>query len=178
MRSGSLALAALAVLNTAAVAQFSVPGATEIDPFPVVGIPLQPSERDDNYRRLPFRDMPAEIRIEVNADLLYDYRSGQVRTSASDLLQQAANLIYTRAKSPVRIECRTDRTPAPAAQKLAQGCATALSQYLVTQEKVTNVKFNSLGVTVPPPAPPDPNDPLAPLPPRQNSVVIDFAKKQ
>jgi hypothetical protein len=176
MRSGSLAVVALAVVSTAAVAQFSVPGVTDLDPFPVIGIPLEPADRDDNYRRLPFRDLPAAIHIEANADQLYDYRSGQVRISASDLLQQAANLIYTRAKSPVRIECLTDRTPAAAAQKLAQACATALSQYLVTQEKVTNVKFTSLGVTVPPP--PDPYDSLAPLLPRQNSVVIDFAKKQ
>jgi len=97
-----------------------------------------------------------EIRVEVNADLLYSFEDGKVRVSASDLLAQAANLIYERARSPVRIECRSDRMPAAAAQKLANACAAALLQYLVREEKVTNVKFSSVGVSVPPPAPPDP----------------------
>jgi hypothetical protein len=100
-----------------------------------------------------------------------------VRASASDLFQQAANLIYERAKSPVRIECRFDRGPAATAQRLAQACATAVMQYLVNDEKVTNVKFASAGVAMPPPAPPDPRDPFAPLPPRQDNVLIVFAKK-
>jgi len=92
-------------------------------------------------------------------------------------LAQAANLIYERAKSPVRIECRSDRAPAAAAQKLADACAAALLQYLVKEEKVINVKFASVGVSVPPPAPPDPRDPFAPLPPRQTKVLIVFVKK-
>jgi hypothetical protein len=113
----------------------------------------------------------------VNADLLYSFEDAKVRLSASDLLAQAANLIYERAKSPVRIECRSDRAPAAAAQKLAEACAAALQQYLVKEEKVTNVKFASAGISVPPPAPPDPRDPFAPLPPRQTTVLIVFGKK-
>jgi hypothetical protein len=42
---------------------------------------------------------------------------------------------------------------------------------------VTNVKFASVGVSVPPPAPPDPRDPFAPLPPHQSKVLIVFGKK-
>ena len=49
--------------------------------------------------------------------------------------------------------------------------------YLVNDEKVTNVKFASAGIAVPPAPPPDPRDPFAPLPPRQNNVLIAFAKK-
>ena len=48
-----------------------------------------------------------------------------------------------------------------------------LLQYLVKEEKVTNVKFASVGVSVPPP---DPRDPFAPLPPRQTKVLIVFVK--
>jgi outer membrane protein OmpA-like peptidoglycan-associated protein len=176
MRAAFFGVGALAVLGTAAAAQFSIPG-MEPEPFPVIGIPLQQDAPDDNDRRLPYRDLTNEIRIEVDADLLYDFQGGQVRQSASDLLQQAANLIYERAKSPVRIECHVDRGPAAAEQKTGQLCAIALAQYLITQEKVTGMKFTSLGMGVPPPAPRDPNDPLAPLPVRQSKVVIDFLKK-
>ena len=144
---------------------------------PIFSVPLDRAQSSETYRRLPFRDMANEIRIEVSADLLYSFEDAKVRLSASDLLSQAANLIYERAKSPVRIECRSDRAPAAAAQKLADACAAALMQYLVKEEKVTNVKFASVGVSVPPPAPPDPRDPFAPLPPRQIKVLIVFAKK-
>lgn len=172
MRRAGLVGIAIAALTTAAAAQVDAPGS-----FPIFRAPLDRPQSAENYRRLPFRDMGNEIRIEVNADLLYSFEDGKVRLSASDLLDQAANLIYERAKSPVRIECRTDRAPAAAAQKLADACAAALLQYLVREEKVTNVKFASVGVSVSPPAPPDPRDPFAPLPPRQTKVLIVFAKK-
>lgn len=113
----------------------------------------------------------------MNADLLYSFEDGKIRASASDLFQQAANLICGRAKSPVRIECRSDRPPPATTQKVAQACAAAVMAYLVNDEKVTNVKFASAGIAVPPPAPPNPPDPFAPLPPRQNNVLIVFAKK-
>jgi outer membrane protein OmpA-like peptidoglycan-associated protein len=144
---------------------------------PLFSIPLERSQSSEIYRRLPMREVGNEVHIEVNADLLYSFEDSKVRASASDLLQQAANLIYDSAKSPVRIECRSDRTPAAAAQKLADACAAALMQYLVKDEKVTNVKFSSVGVSVPPLAPPDPRDPFAPLPPRQTKVLIVFGKK-
>jgi len=144
---------------------------------PLFSVPLDRPQTSETYRRLPVRDMPNEIRVEVNADLLYSFEDGKVRASASDLLAQAANLIYERAKSPVRLECRSDRMPAAAAQKLADACAAALTQYLIKEEKLTTVKFASVGVRVPPPAPPDPRDPFAPLPPRQTKVLIEFAKK-
>src|SRR5262249_12417541 len=79
------------------------------------------------YPPLPVHETGTEIRVEVNADLLYSFEDGKVRVSASDLLPQAANLIYERARSPVRIECRSDRMPAAAAQKLADACAAAIS---------------------------------------------------
>jgi outer membrane protein OmpA-like peptidoglycan-associated protein len=172
MRAGLLGPAVVAALTAVAAAQVDAPGS-----FPIFSAPLDRPQSSETYRRLPVRDMGNEIRIEVNADLLYSFEDAKVRASASDLLTQAANLIYERAKSPVRIECRSDRTPPAAAQKLADACAAALMQYLVKEEKVTNVKFAGVGVTVPPPAPPDPRDPFAPLPPRQTKVLIVFGKK-
>ena len=130
MRVALLGITALSALAGAAAAQ-----------TPVFSIPLDRPQSSETYRRLPFRDMGNEIRIEVNADLLYSFEDAKVRSSASDLLAQGANLIYERAKSPVRIECRSDRAPAAAAQKLADACAVALLQYLVKEEKVTNVKL-------------------------------------
>jgi hypothetical protein len=101
MRRALLGIAALSAFAGAAAAQ-----------TPVFSVPLDRPQSSETYRRLPFRDMGNEIRIEVNADLLYSFEDAKVRLSASDLLEQAANLIYERAKSPVRIECRSNRVPA------------------------------------------------------------------
>ena len=138
----------LALLGILALSAFAGAAAAQT---PVFSVPLDRPQSSETYRRLPFRDMGNEIRIEVNADLLYSFEDAKVRLSASDLLAQAANLIYERAKSPVRIECRSDRAPAAAAQKLADACAAALLQYLVKEEKVTNVKLSSVGVSAAPP---------------------------
>jgi len=120
MRAGLLGLPAVAALAAVASAQVDAPGS-----FPVFSTPLERTQPSETYRRLPFHDVGNEIRIEVSADLLYSFEDAKMRLSASDLLAQAANLIYERAKSPVRIECRSDRAPAAAAQKLADACAAA-----------------------------------------------------
>jgi hypothetical protein len=99
MRAALLGLATVAALAAVASAQVDAPGS-----FPVFGAPLERTQPSETYRRLPFRDVGNEIRIEVSADLLYSFEDAKVRLSASDLLAQAANLIYERAKSPVRIE--------------------------------------------------------------------------
>src|SRR5262249_18781361 len=74
-----VAIGAVAALIAAAAAQ-----------TPVFSVPLERAAVADNYRRLPFRDIGNEIRIEVSADLLYSFEDGKVRVSASDLLEQAA----------------------------------------------------------------------------------------
>jgi len=125
-----------ALITTGAVAALTSAAAAQT---PVFSVPLERPQSSEIYRHLPVRESGAEIRVEVNADLLYSLEDGKVRASASDLLGQAANLIYERARSPVRIECRSDRMPAAAAQ--SSPTPAPLMQYLVKEEKVTNVKF-------------------------------------
>jgi hypothetical protein len=60
MRRALLGIAAAAALAGAAAAQ-----------TPVLSVPLDRPQSSETYRRLPFRDIGNEIRIEVNADLLY-----------------------------------------------------------------------------------------------------------
>jgi len=176
-------LAALTVsaMTTSAMAQVSsapntVPG-TEANPFPVIEMHSNYGERTDQYRHLPYRDLATSISIQLPAGALYDFNVMAVRANAADYLQQAANLIYEHAAGPVKIECRSDRGAAQAAQKLATQCALAVSQWLTTQEKLTKVKFVTVGTAVPPPAPPDPRDLMPRASPSQSSITIDFAKR-
>jgi outer membrane protein OmpA-like peptidoglycan-associated protein len=167
-------LFSLAVLSSVAAAQ-----SLSVDPgslSPRFHIPLEQNIGADKYRRLPYRDLATEIRIELAADVLYDFDRKQVRSIAADYLRQTANLIFERAKGPVHIECHSDRGSPTSAQKLAEQCAVAISQWLIVQEKLTKVKFITLGASVPPPVVADPDDPFAPKPVNRANVTIVFAK--
>jgi hypothetical protein len=134
----------------------------------------------DDFRRLPYQNLPGEIRIEIAADTLYDFDRDEVRPGATDYVQQTANLIFEQAKGPVRIECRSDRLPSAVGQKLAARCANTIAQWLTVKENL-KVKFTTVGTSVPPADPATRADyPLAPPKPNPNarpSVTIVFAKK-
>jgi hypothetical protein len=123
MRSLALTPLLLATLSAPAAAQISsapntVPG-TEANPFPVLSMPSQLDRPADHYRHLPSRDLGNAISIQVATAALYDFNVMQMNSRAEDYLQQTANLIYEKAKGPVRIECRSDRGAPAVAQKLA-----------------------------------------------------------
>jgi len=131
----------------------------------------------NTFRHLPSREMGDAVRIEIAAAALYDFDSGRIRADSADYMQQAANLIFEKAKGPVRIECRSDRGAQAAAQKLAAQCADAVSKWLTVQERLTKVKFTTVGTAVAPPTTPNPNDLYAKRGPSLSSITIDFAKK-
>jgi hypothetical protein len=177
----ALAIVAAVAQVTGAAAQISsapntIPGA-EAHPFPIISVPSQRNDSSGGFRHLPYRDLATSISIALPAGALYDFNLMAVRAGAEDYMQQTANLIFEHANGPVRIECRSDRGAPAAAQKLAAQCALAISQWLTVQEKLTKVKFVTVGTAVPPPAPPDPRDLMAKPAPNQSNVTIDFAKK-
>jgi hypothetical protein len=160
-------LAMLVGLVAPAAAQLSLQGGR-----PSLHFPTQNDGPADTYKHLPYRDLGAEIRIELAAGALYDFDSGEVPKSAADYMQQAANLIFENAKGPVRIECHSDR-----GQKAAERCAAVISQWLITQERLTKVKFVTTGQTTAPSAPVNRSDPFARPAANSSNVLIAFAKK-
>ena len=174
-RSTSPILFLLAVLTNEASAQN-----VTIDPNslrPTFRTPLGGDTKADTYKRLPYRDLGSEIHIELAADALYDFDKGEIRSSAADYFQQAANLIFEEAKGQVRIECYSDRDPPVTGQKLAERCANAIAQWMIVEEKLTKVKFTAVGKRVPAPAIAPTANILPPKPNSRPSVTIVFAKK-
>jgi outer membrane protein OmpA-like peptidoglycan-associated protein len=140
--------------------------------------PLSGNLKAETFKRLPYQDRGNEIHIELAADALYDFDKGEVRPSAADYFQQAANLIFEEARGQVRIECHSDRDPPVIGQKLAERCANAIAQWMVVQEKLTKVKFTTVGKRMPAAAiTPNANNLLPPKPNSSPSVTIVFAKK-
>jgi outer membrane protein OmpA-like peptidoglycan-associated protein len=145
---------------------------------PSFRMPLSERSNADTYKKLPYRDLGSEIHIELAADALYDFDKGEVRSSAADYFQQAANLIFEEARGPVRIECQSDRDPPATGQKLAERCANAIAQWMTVEEKLTKVKFAAVGKRAPVAAvDPGANNLLPPKPNARPSVTIVFAKK-
>lgn len=141
-------------------------------------LPLSENTRPDTYRRLPYQDLGEEIRIRVTADALYDFDTGKVRSNAADYFQQAANLIFEEARGQVRIECQSDRDPAPTGQRLAEQCANSIARWMTVEENLTKVKFTAVGRRMPAAAVVhDTNIPAEPVANARPSVTIVFAKK-
>jgi hypothetical protein len=141
IRSTLLPLVWLAILASQASAQN-----VGIDPNtlrPSFRLPSSGDTKAETFKRLPYRDLGSEIHIELAADDLYDFDRGEVRSSAADYIQQAANLIFEEAKGQVRIECASDRD-----QKLAERCANAIIQRMIVEENLTKVKFTAVGKRV------------------------------
>jgi outer membrane protein OmpA-like peptidoglycan-associated protein len=85
---------------------------------------------------------PQEIRIELPADVLFDFDKADIRPSATDALKKAAAVLRERAKGPVNIEGHTDsKGNLPYNQKLSEQRAEAVHKWLVEREELANLKF-------------------------------------
>lgn len=85
---------------------------------------------------------PQEIRIELPADILFDFDKADIRPSAADALKKAAALLRERAKGPVRIEGHTDaKGNATYNQKLSERRAESVRKWLVEREGLASLKF-------------------------------------
>src|SRR4029450_2714026 len=57
---------------------------------------------------LQIHESSSEIRIEMSADVLFDFDKATLSEKAQDALQQAASIIREKAKGQVRIDGHTD----------------------------------------------------------------------
>ena len=90
---------------------------------------------------------PQEVRIELPSDILFDFDKAEIRPNAADALKKAAAVLRERAKGPVRIEGHTDAKGSPSYnQKLSEGRADSVRNWLVQREGLTAVKFMTQGL--------------------------------
>jgi outer membrane protein OmpA-like peptidoglycan-associated protein len=93
------------------------------------------------------KETKTEIRIELAADVLFDFDKADIRPQAKEQLQKAADLIREHArKGTVTIEGHTDGKGADDYnQKLSDRRAQSVRDYFVKVEKVSGVKFSTKG---------------------------------
>lgn len=89
---------------------------------------------------------PNEVRIELPADILFDFDKADIRPIAADALKKAAAVLRERAKGSVRIEGHTDsKGNPPYNQKLSERRAESVRKWLVEREGLSTVKFVTQG---------------------------------
>jgi len=95
---------------------------------------------------LRVKETKSEIRIELAADVLFDFDKADIRPDAQGALKQAAAIIRGKAKGVVRIEGHTDsKGSASYNQKLSERRANSVKDWLVKNEGLKDVKFETKG---------------------------------
>jgi outer membrane protein OmpA-like peptidoglycan-associated protein len=105
------------------------------------------------------KETGSEIRIELAADVLFDFDKSNILPRAQSALKQAASLITEKAKGTVRIEGHSDAKGADAYnQKLSERRAGAVKAWLVGKEGVRGVTFATRGFGAKNPVAPNANE--------------------
>jgi len=97
-------------------------------------------------QNLEVKETNEEIRIELAADVLFDFDKSDIRPSAQTALHQAAGIIRDKGKGTVRIEGHTDSVGNDAYnQKLSERRANSVKAWLTNKEGLSNLQFMTQG---------------------------------
>jgi outer membrane protein OmpA-like peptidoglycan-associated protein len=92
------------------------------------------------------KETKSEIRIELAADVLFDFDKADVLPKAQEALKQVAGVIQEKAKGVVQIEGHTDSKGSDAYnQKLSERRANAVKDWLTNREGLKGVRFATRG---------------------------------
>lgn len=95
---------------------------------------------------LQVKETGEEIRIDLAADVLFDFDKADLRPAAQQTLHQAADIIRQKAKGTVRIEGYTDSKGNDAYnQKLSERRAASVKAWFTAKEGLENVHFATQG---------------------------------
>lgn len=95
---------------------------------------------------LQVKETGEEIRIELAADVLFDFDKADLRAAAQQTLHQAAGIIQEKAKGAVRIEGHTDSKGNDAYnQKLSERRAASVKTWFTVKEGLGKVQFSTQG---------------------------------
>jgi len=95
---------------------------------------------------LQVKETTTEIRIEMAADVLFEFDKADILPKAETVLGQVADLLRQKAKEGVRIEGHTDgKGSAEYNQKLSMRRAEAVKAWLTKQPSLKQIPFAAAG---------------------------------
>ncbi len=108
---------------------------------------------------LQIKETTTEIKIELAADVLFDFDKSTLRPSARTALKQVASIIRDNAKGhTVKIDGYTDSKGSdPYNQRLSDRRADSVKSWLIAKEGLSNVNFETEGFGAKNPVAPNTN---------------------
>jgi outer membrane protein OmpA-like peptidoglycan-associated protein len=95
---------------------------------------------------LDVKETATQVRIDLAADVLFDYDKSDILPKAQQTLAQAAQLIREKAKGTVRIEGYTDAKGSDSYnQKLSERRAASVKSWFVGNGNLRKVTFEAQG---------------------------------
>ena len=98
-------------------------------------------------QNLQVKETATEIRIELAADVLFDFDKATIKPEAASALHNVAEIINTKGKGRgVRVDGHTDAKGNDAYnQKLSERRAASVKQWLMDKEGLANVRMTTQG---------------------------------
>src|SRR5260370_19368358 len=95
---------------------------------------------------LEVKETDMEVRIDMAADVLFDFNKANILPKAQEALKQAADVIRKKAKGTVRIEGHTDSIGSNAQnQRLSERRSESVKSWFIREEGLGNVSFTTQG---------------------------------
>jgi outer membrane protein OmpA-like peptidoglycan-associated protein len=112
----------------------------------VIDLVFRVQDMGGKVQDLNVKETTTEVRIELAADVLFDFDKAEILPKARQTLAQAAQVVREKAKGTVRIEGYTDAKGSDAYnQKLSDRRASSVKAWFVSKEKLGAVKFETQG---------------------------------
>jgi outer membrane protein OmpA-like peptidoglycan-associated protein len=149
------------LLAIAAVARTQEPGAAAKTKilglaFKVNDLVFRVEDLGGKVEILEVKETPTEVRIELEADVLFDFDKSDLLPKAQKTLSQAAGIIRNKAKGKVRINGYTDAKGSDAHnQRLSERRAAAVETWFETNGNLKNVSFVTQGLAAKNPVAPN-----------------------
>jgi outer membrane protein OmpA-like peptidoglycan-associated protein len=114
--------------------------------FKVTDLSGKPVEVGGTVQDLQVKEVGNEIRIDLNADVLFDFDKAELLPKAQETLTKAAALIKERAKGTVQINGYTDSKGDDAYNmKLSERRANSVRDWFRTKGGLASFQFNTKG---------------------------------
>ena len=115
--------------------------------FTVTDVAGKPSDVAGKTQALNVKETATEIRIELNADVLFDFDKATIKPEAASALHNVAEIINEKGKGrAVKIDGYTDSKGSDAYnQKLSERRADSVKAWLAQKEGLSQAKMTTAG---------------------------------
>jgi outer membrane protein OmpA-like peptidoglycan-associated protein len=114
--------------------------------FRVEDMVFRAEDMGGKVQALEVKESATEVRIDLAADVLFDFDKADILPKAQSTLKQAADIVREKAKGTVRLEGHTDAIGSDAHnQKLSEQRAQAVKAWFIEKEGLRNVSFATTG---------------------------------